>query len=297
MEDTIDVYYVQNFAYFVGKMAGSICYNIQKNPTVRISNQIKPADIILGTTRFLIVCFLLINVYFEFQKQMKFTFMYDTSLWIICLNVLCIPFLFSFGFIHFKNLIEIWIRLDNFSKLLKEEGIRINYTYIKKINEIFIIFILLLSTMSYVCNFIVMSDFAYSIILFAMCSLIEVSIEGQIVLLLFISKTFSSQLNKLIISKNYTDIKKSNNYLKYILNLHMELFDINYNIFKTFQILILRFLKLFCGISYSIFNITMLCKNGQIELLFVLTAIFWNISNNFGSLTIVNVGESVLKEV
>lgn len=292
MVNNNDLFNALKFSYIIGKIFGSVSFSINGHSQFR-KIEITRIDKIIS-------CFhisLMIAIIFLGTRHINEYFLPNiedilTFLLLLIYIFLCITMI-TFGILNRSKFLNIWIRLFIFCKWLEFINTRVDYAKLKFFLS-FIFLILFSIGISYSIFEYFSGETLETVIFYELCTLVSVSMESQMILVLIIVKFFTELLNMEILSKDFSklDEKQTNIYLKNMTRKHFELFDISRSINSSYSFMIGRIFNTMFGLSYCAFILINIHSS-----LFLVDCILWCISNIFSTSFIIFFCESSKLEV
>lgn len=282
------------FSYIIGKIFGSISFSVKDFSNFQ-KIEISKTDKIISCVHIFLVSVILLICSRRIHEYFSSDIITILALVLMLIYFSLIITVIAFGIINRTKISKIWLRLFRFSKWLEFVNLFVNYDKLKFVVN-FVILFLFFAAISY-SIFDYLSETSLNIVIFyEICTLVAVSMESQIIMLLLSVKTLAKLLNKYIISTDFTKLseKQKNNYLKNIMKKHYELFDICKRIDKSFNFMIVRTFTTIFDLSFCAFNISIT----NIEMwIFYVDCILWCLTNLFSSALIIFFCEASKLEV
>lgn len=209
-----------------------------------------------------------------------------------------LPNVAMFGLVYRDYLIEVWnffhkfcLELEKIQKFVDYKQMK--YFYYKSTISMYIIFLLYFS---FDLIFCLVSGNKISIpLFFALCSLSYITLDSQIIMLLFILYKLTSHLNFILIQK--ADFKYIKIFIDNTMKKHFELYATGKIIRKLCNFLILRIFVTIFGTSYVALLIFPCNFEVFADCILIIDCVFWCVSNMYGLVLLIFYCECVKKEV
>lgn len=291
-----DIFTATKTLFWLGKILGSITYSVKGSPKTR-KLKVTCLDVIISLLQIFIISIFLILYYIQLHNYPVDNFA-SFTVYILFSSYFClVPTVLYFGLGKRKQICEIWNRIDHFCFVLEDFNAFVDYKFIRKNCDGFIIFVLIVNALYFLCDIFLLPNDRIIVICYTICSIIAIFMECQMIIILFILSLLIQCLNELILNSIVIEFIKVTSYIKVMMFHHFELYEICKIVDRAFNFLIVRIYLSFVALLFSPFITVVYINNNKFTFVLIMDVVLWNLSNLANIFLIVFFCDSVKKKV